>query len=103
MRKLIVAAFIAALMMAGSSFAQMGALYTGISVPAAVTSNTIGSSPKAATGSFTTIIWLVSTGDASINTIAKQAGITKIYYVDEHVMSILNGLYAKVDFTIYGE
>lgn len=103
MRKFIIAAFIAAFMMATSSFAQSGLIFTSASMPAAVTSNTIGASPKSASGSYVAILSLICTGDASINTLAKQAGITKIFYVDAHVMSILGGIFAKVEYTLYGE
>jgi hypothetical protein len=101
MRKFIIAAFIAAALTA-SSFAQTGLIFTSISVPAAITGNTIGSAPKSATGSTVGILGLIATGDASTNVIAKQAGITKIFYIDAHVTSIL-GIYVKVDYTIYGE
>jgi hypothetical protein len=102
MKKLILAGMVALFMMTTASFAQTGIIFTSISAPAAVTSNTIGAAPKAASGSYSSVLGLIATGDASINTISKEAGITKIYYVDEHVTSILS-LFVTVKFTVYGE
>lgn len=78
----------------------IGALYTDVKAPLAVTSNE-GSS-KVGTGQATSILGIVATGDASIETIAKSAGITKIHHVDYQAMSIL-GLYAKYTVFVYGE
>jgi hypothetical protein len=102
MKKLILAALVGMFMMTTASFAQMGMLFTSISAPAAITGNTIGAAPKAASGSYSSILGLIATGDASINTMAKAAGITKIFYIDQHITSIL-GLYVTVEYTIYGE
>ena len=77
-----------------------GVLYTDVKAPLAVTSNS-GSS-KVGTGEVTSILGIVATGDASIESAAKSAGITKIHHVDYEAMSIL-GLYAKYTVVVYGE
>jgi hypothetical protein len=78
----------------------MGSLYTDVQGPAGVTSNS-GSS-KMGTGSCQSILGLIATGDASIATAAKSAGITKIHHVDYYSQSIL-GFWAKYTVKVYGE
>lgn len=77
-----------------------GVFYTDVKAPVTATSNT-GSS-KVGTATLTSILGVVATGDASIETAAKSAGITKIHHVDYETMSIL-GFYAKFTVKVYGE
>jgi len=77
-----------------------GVIYTDLKAPLAVTDNT-GSS-KVGSAEAMSILGAVATGDASIETAAKSAGITKIHHVDEHVNSIL-GIIAKYKVVVYGE
>jgi hypothetical protein len=77
----------------------MGMLYTDVKAPIAVTSNSASS--KVGTASASMIIG-IATGDASIETAAKSAGITKIHHVDQHTTSIL-GVYGTYTVTVYGE
>lgn len=77
-----------------------GVWYTDVKAPVAATESS-GSS-KVGMGSVTSILGLVATGDASIATAAKSAGITKVHHVDYETMSIL-GIYAKYTVKVYGE
>jgi hypothetical protein len=77
-----------------------GFLYTDVKAPLTATSNSASS--KIGTAECTSILGLVSTGDASIETAMKNGGITKIHHVDFHSTSIL-GIYAKYMVTVYGE
>ncbi|MBD3183058.1 hypothetical protein GF312_12255 [Candidatus Poribacteria bacterium] len=77
-----------------------GGLYTEVKMPGVVTSNT-GSS-KVGTATCTSILGLIAQGDASIETAAKNAGITKIHHVDYQSKSIL-GIYAEFTVMVYGE
>lgn len=77
-----------------------GVFYTDLKAPLAVTDGT-GSS-KVGSAEAQSILGIVATGDASIETAAKSAGITKIHHVDEHVNSIL-GIIAKYKVVVYGE
>jgi len=52
-----------------------GGLYMGVKAPGMSTSNSISS--KVGTASCSTILGLIATGDASIETAAKNGGITK--------------------------
>jgi hypothetical protein len=52
--------------------------------------------------SATSILGLVTTGDASIDAAAKAGGITKIHHVDFQMKSILF-FYMKATVTVYGE
>ncbi|HZL44571.1 MAG TPA: TRL-like family protein [Verrucomicrobiae bacterium] len=74
-------------------------IYTDVSGPVAVTSNTRGS--KMGQASSTGIICF-ATGDSSIKTAADNGGITKISHVDYHTTSVL-GIYAKTTVTVYGD
>ena len=77
-----------------------GFLYTDVQAPLAVTSNE-GSS-KVGTGEIQSILGLVATGDASIQTAAESAGITKIHHVDYESKSIL-GIIGTFRVVVYGE
>ena len=77
-----------------------GYLYSSVKSPVAVTSNS-GSS-KVGTAQASSILGWVATGDASIQAAAKNAGITKISYIDEEGTSIL-GFYATYKIYVYGE
>lgn len=69
--------------------------------PLAATSNTVGS--KCGTATYPVFLsCLTFSGDASINTAAKKAGIKKISHVDVKTTSVL-GLYGTVTTYVYGE
>ncbi len=78
----------------------MGAIYTDVTGPGQIGDLSAGFS-KVGQAEATGII-LFATGDASINTAARSAGITKIHHVDVQYMSIL-GVYGKVTTTVYGQ
>lgn len=59
-------------------------------------------SSKVGKAQCTSILGIVATGDASIETAAKNGGITKIHHVDHHSTGIL-GIYAKFTTIVYGE
>lgn len=77
-----------------------GFLYTDVKAPLAVTANE--GSTKVGTAKLQSILGLVATGDASIETAAKSAGITKIHHVDYEANSIL-GIVASFTVVVYGE
>jgi hypothetical protein len=102
MKKLLFACA-AGLMLSGCAMVQSpvpGMLYQDVKSPVAVTSNS-GSS-KVGTATVSTILGLVATGDVSVETAAKSAGITKIHHVDQHSTCIL-GVYGTYTITVYGE
>ncbi|NBC82855.1 MAG: hypothetical protein GVY19_05680 [Bacteroidetes bacterium] len=105
MKKLIVLVAIVALFLFSSCAAYvaspaLGALYTDVKYPMAVTSN--ANSAKVGSAEVTSILGIVATGDASIDAAAKSAGITKIHHVDVHATSIL-GIFATYTVLVYGE
>lgn len=77
-----------------------GLLYSDLKTPFAVTGNS--GSTKVGTAEAGSILGLVATGDASIETAAKSAGITKVHHVDEHSSCIL-GIIGKYKVVVYGE
>ena len=76
-----------------------GLLYTSVSANQAVTSNTLGT--KVGKAKASTII-CIATGDASVETAAKSAGIKKISHVDYKSENIL-GLFGSYEVIVYGE
>lgn len=78
----------------------MGGIYSNVTGPGAVGDLSAGFS-KVGQAEAKGIV-VVATGDASINTAARSAGITKINHVDVQYMNIL-GVYGKVTTTVYGE
>ena len=85
---------------AASMSPTTGFLYTDVKGPLAATSN--AASPKVGTAICTSILGLVATGDASVETAMKNGGITKIHHVDYHSTGIL-GIFATFTVTVYGE
>jgi hypothetical protein len=77
-----------------------GFWYTEVKGPGMATSN--ASYSKVGTATCTSLLGLVARGDASIDTAAKSAGITKIHHVDYESKSIL-GLFAEFTVIVYGE
>jgi hypothetical protein len=77
-----------------------GFIYTDVQGPVAATGNSGAS--KVGIASCQSILGWVATGDASIETAAKGAGITKIHHVDYYSQSIL-GIWAKFTVKVYGE
>ena len=77
-----------------------GVLYSKVSGPVAVTSNATGT--KVGTGTCTSILGIVATGDCSITTAAQSAGITRIHHVDHETTSML-GVVATYTIRVHGD
>lgn len=54
-------------------------------------------------GHCTSILLLVAWGDASLETITRDAGISTIHHVDVESTSVLFGLYSRYQVTVYGD
>lgn len=78
----------------------IAALYTNVTEGAVATSNRVGS--KVGTAHATNVFGLVAVGNASINSAAREAGITKISHVDVQKSNIL-GLISTTTIYVYGE
>ncbi|MCD6569191.1 MAG: TRL-like family protein [Deltaproteobacteria bacterium] len=85
---------------AAVAMAPVMGLYTDVQAPYTATSNP--SYSKVGTATCTSILGLIATGDASIETAAKNAGIKKIHHVDYNAKNIL-GIYAEYTVYVYGE
>ena len=77
----------------------IGFIYMDVTVPVMMTKKDLGK--KVGIGEMVSYVGLVSLGDASIETIAKEAGITQISHVDFHNTTYLS-LYAKGTVYVYG-
>jgi hypothetical protein len=77
-----------------------GWIYTDVKWPQGATSN--AGRGKIGSGEAMSVLGIVAVGDASIESAAGKAGITKIHHVDYHSWSIL-GVYGKITTTVYGE
>ena len=99
--KMLVAAVIAAATLTScEALGLVGAVYTGVTQPAAVTSNAVGT--KVGTAKATSILGLAAYGDAGVNAAAKNGNIKKISHVDVKVFSVL-GLFSTYEYFVYGE
>lgn len=78
----------------------MGVVYTDVVSGNAVTSNKLAT--KVGKSTAKAYLGLIATGDASYQTAAKNANITKISHVDEHNYTIL-GIYTVYETIVYGE
>ena len=79
-----------------------GGLSTNVSGPVGLASGENQSDLKVGTGSVTSILGIVASGDASIRTASQSANIQKIYYADYKSTNIL-GIYATYTIYVYGE
>ena len=77
-----------------------GFLYMDVKGPADISGN--AASTKVGRATCKSILGFFATGDASIDTAAKAAGITKIHHVDFESYSML-GCYATFTTVVYGE
>jgi len=80
----------------------VGALYTELKLPVGATSNSADARQKVGVATCTSVLSLVTTGDASIQAAMKNGGITKVSHVDWEVKNIL-GIYGEYKTTVYGE
>ena len=79
-----------------------GVLYTEVQGPVETTGHTINEGYASGSATATSILGLIAAGDASIDTAARNGGITKIYYVDYETTSLL-GLFGTYTVIVYGE
>ena len=99
-KKYFLGALIFLILSTSCAFATtMGYLYTGVDEPTAASA--IAKSTKKAEGSNMSILSLVAIGDASIEKVAKEAGIKEIKYIDKNTFSIWF-FFTQETFTIYG-
>jgi TRL (tRNA-associated locus)-like protein len=77
----------------------VGFIYTDVKWPHDATSN--AASPKVGTGEACSVLSLVAWGDASIESAAKKAGITKIHHVDYHSKHYV--VFGCITVKVYGE
>ncbi len=75
-------------------------IYSDVAHVEAVTSNPVGR--KVGTAKATNILGIIATGDASVQTAANSAGISKISHVDCKKKSLL-GLFSSYTIFVYGE
>ena len=78
----------------------VGSLYTEVKLPVAVESD--GKALKTGTAECMSILGLLATGDASLNTAMKNGNITKVSHVDWEARNIL-GIIGNYKLTVYGE
>ncbi len=103
MKKLVYGVFAAVLFSSCGAYAPSpvtGFLFTDVKGNAMVTSNSLGS--KVGSAEASSILGIIGTGDVSVQTIAKNANISKISHVDYHTKNIL-GIYATHTVFVYGQ
>lgn len=102
--KKFIASAVAALAIVGFSscgvVGNVGAVYTDVTTGQIATANKLGS--KVGQSQSMGVLGLIATGDASIQTAARNAGITKISHVDVKTFSIL-GIYSTYTTVVYGD
>jgi len=58
---------------------------------------------KTGTAEVKQYVWIISTGDCSIEEAAKEAKISKILYCDYQYFSVLSGVFSSFTVTVHGE
>lgn len=79
----------------------VGSFYTEVSIPSQIGSGDADYS-KVGKATANSYLALIATGDASIETAAKNGGITEIKYVDYSVKNIL-GIIGEYTTVVYGD
>lgn len=79
---------------------MIGLAYTDVKDGLAVTNN--AGSSKVGTAEIKGYVGVYAKGDASIQTAAREAGITRIHHVDYHSKSYV-GVYSIYTIIVYGE
>jgi hypothetical protein len=100
----LVVALFSVVLLVGCSIVQspaMGGIFTELKAPLA-TGPTTARATKVGTAMATTVLGLVATGDASIETAMRNGGITRIHHVDYQAKSILF-FYGEFTTIVYGE
>ena len=102
MKKLFAGIFAcAALLSVGCAKSPVvGGIYTDVKDGLAVTGN--AGSSKVGTAEVKGYVGLVALGDASIQTAAREAGITRIHHVDYQTKSYV-GVYTIYTIIVYGD
>ena len=102
MKKLLAGMFAcAALLSVGCAKAPVvGGIFTDVKDGLAVTGN--AGSSKVGTAEVKGYVGLVALGDASIQTAAREAGITRIHHVDYQTKSYV-GVYTIYTIIVYGD
>lgn len=100
MKKLLLAAVAALVCASCAKSPVMGGIYTDIKDGMAVTGN--AGSTKVGTAEVKGYVGLVAMGDASIQTAAREAGITRIHHVDYQTKSYV-GVYTIYTVIVYGD
>ena len=102
--KKILAVFGLAFMLTGTQVNAMGLFYTDATYPVTATGSKVQdlSTLKKGTASTNNILFLVETGDESIDTAAKNGGINKISHIDIHEKSVFI-FWKGIKVTVYGE
>jgi hypothetical protein len=77
-----------------------GGIYTAVKFGEVATSNAVG--PKSGESCAMSILGLVATGDASVDTAAHLAGITTVSHVDHRTSNIL-GIYGEYCTVVHGQ
>ena len=94
-------AFLAFPLAGCGTFLPAGALYVGAKAGIGAGGGDLSYS-KTGTAESISYLGLVAVGDASIQTAAKNGGITKIKFVDYEVWNIL-GIYGEYKTIVYGD
>jgi hypothetical protein len=102
MKKLTVIVFLSGFILVGcASYQPMGVIYTKVDSGIAAAGGPVGYS-KVGKAEASSVLGLVATGDASIQTAVKNGNIKTIKYVDYHVENIL-GVIGRYTTTVYGD
>lgn len=102
MKKFLASAFFAAALLGTGCVKSpvVGCVYTDVKDGLAVTGN--AGSSKVGTAEVKGYVGVVAMGDASIQTAAREAGITRIHHVDYQSKSYV-GVYTIYTIIVYGD
>ncbi len=101
MKKLFITALLTVFIGTTIFATPIGIIFTSVKEP--VTATSLPTASKKIQGANISILNLVGFGNSSIESLAKQGGISQIKNIDKETFSIFFGLFTSETFTIYGE
>ncbi|HEX6885968.1 MAG TPA: TRL-like family protein [Planctomycetota bacterium] len=87
----------------GLSFLTSGCLFTDVKLPLDTNLEETKLGDKTGESSSQSVLWLVAWGDSGTQAAAQEGGIKTILHADQHVFSVLFGLYSRQTTIVYGE
>lgn len=86
-----------------AAFLMTGCVYSNIKTPLDMDLDKTEMGTKEGRASMNSVLWLVSWGDSSTSTAARNGDMSTVNHMDMEVFSVLFGLYTRSTTIVYGD